>query len=196
MRRRDRCQRAAAARRHKRQHGSFSAVLDLDVKGRQGPAYRYKLLPVFSNLLPGIPQWRCSSTGPLAYQAKLEETLAVTEGLLYAAATSRHIRPVLLDGLMAQKNAKSRSRSGFRWGTALLPGQAITVEHLMDQDGDNILCHGQRAHRRDHQDDPRRRRRHLFNPDPYYQQGGDMVRVGGLRYAIDPARRSAAASRG
>src|SRR5205823_14633049 len=30
----------------------------------------------------------------------------------------------------------------------------------------------------------------LFNPDPYYQQGGDMVRVGGLTYACDPSARA------
>jgi S-sulfosulfanyl-L-cysteine sulfohydrolase len=88
---------------------------------------------------------------------------------------------------MAEKNAEIAFSPGFRWGTTLLPGQAITFEHLMDQTaitypyvtvneltGDTI-----KTILEDVADN-------LFNPDPYYQQGGDMVRVGGMQYAITP----------
>ena len=88
---------------------------------------------------------------------------------------------------MSQKNAEIAFSPGFRWGTSLLPGQTITMENLLDQTAitypyttvskmtgetiKNVL--------EDVADN-------LFNPDPYYQQGGDMVRVGGLQYTIDP----------
>ena len=88
---------------------------------------------------------------------------------------------------MAEKNAEIAFSPGFRWGTALLPGQAITVEHLMDQTAitypyvtvNELTGETIKTILEDVADN-------LFNPDPYYQQGGDMVRVGGLRYAIDP----------
>jgi len=89
--------------------------------------------------------------------------------------------------LMAQKNAEIAFSPGFRWGTSLLPGQAITMEHLMDQTAitypyttvSNMTGENIKTILEDVADN-------LFNPDPYYQQGGDMVRVGGLQYTIDP----------
>ena len=170
-------------------NGKFLAVLDLEVKDGKVAAYRYKLLPVFSNLLPAdaamatlIDKLRSP------YKAKLGESLAVTEGLLYRRGNfNGTFDQLLLDGLMAEKNAEIAFSPGFRWGTALLPGQAITVEHLMDQTAitypyvtvNELTGETIKTILEDVADN-------LFNPDPYYQQGGDMVRVGGLRYAIDP----------
>ena len=114
--------------------------------------------------------------------------LAVTEGLLYRRGNfNGTFDQLLLDGLMAEKNAEIAFSPGFRWGTALLPGQAITLEHLMDQTAitypyvtvNELTGETIKTILEDVADN-------LFNPDPYYQQGGDMVRVGGLRYAIDP----------
>jgi len=170
-------------------NGKFLAVLDLEVKDGKVAAYRYKLLPVFSNLLPAdaamatlIDKLRSP------YKAKLGESLAVTEGLLYRRGNfNGTFDQLLLDGLMAEKNAEIAFSPGFRWGTSLLPGQAITVEHLMDQTAitypyvtvNELTGETIKTILEDVADN-------LFNPDPYYQQGGDMVRVGGLRYAIDP----------
>jgi sulfur-oxidizing protein SoxB len=123
------------------------------------------------------------------YAAKLGERLAVTEGLLYRRGNFNGTADqLILDGLMTEMNAEIAFSPGFRWGTTLLPGQAITFEHLMDQtaitypyvtvnefSGETI-----KTILEDVADN-------LFNPDPYYQQGGDMVRVGGLQYAMDPA---------
>ena len=170
-------------------NGKFLAVLDLDVKDGKVAAYRYKLLPVFSNLLPADAAMAALIERVRSpFKAKLEETLAVTEGLLYRRGNfNGTFDQLLLDGLMAEKNAEIAFSPGFRWGTALLPGQAITVEHLMDQTAitypyvtvNELTGETIKTILEDVADN-------LFNPDPYYQQGGDMVRVGGLRYAIDP----------
>jgi sulfur-oxidizing protein SoxB len=152
-------------------NGKFLGVLDFDVKGGKVVDFRYKLLPVFSNLLPadaGMSALIKKIRAP--YESKLAEKLAVT------------------DGLLKQKNAEISFSPGFRWGTSLLPGESITMEHLLDQTAitypyttvTNMSGEMIKTVLEDVADN-------LFNPDPYYQQGGDMVRVGGLQYTIDPA---------
>ncbi len=171
-------------------NGKFLAVLDLDVKSGRIEDFRYRLLPVFSALLPADPGMSALIEKVRApYAAKLGEKLAVTEGLLYRRGNFNGTADqLILEGLMAEKNAEIAFSPGFRWGTTLLPGQAITFEHLMDQTAitypyvtvSELTGETIKTILEDVADN-------LFNPDPYYQQGGDMVRVGGLRYAIDPA---------
>ena len=170
-------------------NGKFLAVLDLDVNGGKVADYRYRLLPVFSALLPPDPAMEALIHKARApYAAKLGEKLAVTEGLLYRRGNfNGTVDQLILDGLMAEKNAEIAFSPGFRWGTTLLAGETITLEHLMDQTAitypyvtvNEMTGETIRTILEDVADN-------LFNPDPYYQQGGDMVRVGGLRYAIDP----------
>ena len=170
-------------------NGKFLGVLDFDVKGSKVVDFRYKLLPVFSELIQPDPQMNQLITQiRKPFEARLSEKLATTDDLLYRRGNfNGSFDQIILDGLMTQKNAEIAFSPGFRWGTSLLPGQAITMEHLMDQTaitypyttasdmtGENI-----KTILEDVADN-------LFNPDPYYQQGGDMVRVGGLQYTIDP----------
>ncbi|AJC20349.1 thiosulfohydrolase SoxB [Pandoraea pulmonicola] len=170
-------------------NGKFLAVLDFDVKGGKPVDFRYKLLPVFANLLPADAQMQALIERVRApFAAKLAEPLAVTEGVLYRRGNfNGTFDQLLLDAVMAEKDAEIGFSPGFRWGTSLLPGQAITMEQLLDQTaitypyttltpmtGETI-----KTVLEDVADN-------LFNPDPYYQQGGDMVRVGGMDYAIDP----------
>ena len=170
-------------------NGKFLGVLDFDVKGGKVSDFRYKLLPVFSNLLAADKEMNTLIEKIRApYKDRLEEKLAVSEGLLYRRGNfNGSWDQLILDALMEVKGADLAFSPGFRWGTSILPGQAITFEHVMDQTaitypmstltemtGEQIkmiledVCDN------------------LFNPDPYYQQGGDMVRVGGLTYACDP----------
>jgi len=170
-------------------NGKFLAVLDFDVKGGKVADFHYKLLPVFSNLLPADPEMAAYiRTVRAPYEGKLAEKLAITEGLLYRRGNfNGTFDQLILDAMLAVKGAEIGFSPGFRWGTSLLPGQAITIEHLMDQtavtypystltdmSGEMI-----KTVLEDVADN-------LFNPDPYLQQGGDMVRVGGLQYTIDP----------
>ncbi|MBA4327413.1 MAG: thiosulfohydrolase SoxB [Polaromonas sp.] len=170
-------------------NGKFLGVLDLDVKGKKVVGFKYRLLPVFSKLLAADPAMSRLIAGVRApHEAKLAEKLAVTEGTLFRRGNfNGTFDQLILDALMEVRGAEIAFSPGFRWGTSLLPGQAITREHLMDQTaitypwttltdirGDMI-----KTILEDVGDN-------LFNPDPYYQQGGDMVRVGGLSYTCEP----------
>jgi S-sulfosulfanyl-L-cysteine sulfohydrolase len=171
-------------------NGKFLAVMDFDVKDGRIADYRYRLLPIFANMLPADQDMDALITKIRApYEAKLAEQLATTEGTLYRRGNFNGSGDqLLLDALMDVQGAEIAFSPGFRWGTTLLPGQPITREWLMDMTattysyatvtpmtGETIknvledVCDN------------------LFNPDPYYQQGGDMVRVGGLEYSCNPA---------
>jgi len=169
-------------------NGKFLAVLDLDVKAGRVADYRYRLLPVFSNLLapdPAMAGLIARTRAP--YLGRLGEKLALSEGLLYRRGNfNGSFDQVILDALLKVKDAQIAFSPGFRWGTTLLPGQAITFEHVMDQTAitypfttRNEMSGAMIKTILEDVGD------NLFNPDPYYQQGGDMVRVGGMTYACD-----------
>ena len=169
-------------------NGKYLGVLDVDVSGATvKPSYR--LLPVFSNLLPADPAMEAYVAKARApFAAKLAEKLAVTEGLLYRRGNfNGTVDQVILDALMAVKGAEIAFSPGFRWGTTLLPGEAITTENVMDWSAitypattlNDVSGEMIKTILEDVCDN-------LFNPDPYYQQGGDMVRVGGLTYTCTP----------
>jgi sulfur-oxidizing protein SoxB len=170
-------------------NGKFLGVLDFDVKAGKVAGFQYRLLPVFANMLPADAAMAAHIRQVRApYEAKLSEQLAVSEGLLYRRGNFNGTGDqLIIDALMETRGAEIAFSPGFRWGTTLLPGQAITREWLMDMTattysfatvtemtGETIktvledVCDN------------------LFNPDPYYQQGGDMVRVGGLQYSCNP----------
>ncbi|MFZ9299027.1 MAG: thiosulfohydrolase SoxB [Hylemonella sp.] len=170
-------------------NGKFLGVLDFEVKDKKVADFRYKLLPVFSNMLPADKDMDALITKLRApYETKLNEVLAVTEGTLYRRGNFNGTGDqLLLDAMLDVQGADLAFSPGFRWGTSLLPGQAITREWLMDMTATTYsyatvstmsgamiktvledVCDN------------------LFNPDPYYQQGGDMVRVGGLSYTCNP----------
>ena len=170
-------------------NGKFVGLLELDV-GRRGIAdIRYRLVPVFANLLPADRAMSALIAKVRApFDARLSEKLAVTGQLLYRRGNyNGTFDQLLLDALMAEKNAEIAFSPGFRWGPTLLPGDAIRYEDLLDQTAityphvtvGKLTGETIKTILEDVADN-------LFNPDPYYQQGGDMVRVGGMQYAIDP----------
>ena len=170
-------------------NSKFLGVLDFDVQGGKVRDFRYKLMPVFANLLPADAEMAAYIDKVRApYAGKLQEKLAISEGLLYRRGNfNGSWDQLIVDGLMAVKGAEIAFSPGFRWGTTILPGQAITRDHLMDQIAitypsttlSNMTGATIKTVLEDVCDN-------LFNPDPYYQQGGDMVRVGGLQYTCDP----------
>ncbi len=170
-------------------NGKFLGLMDFDVKGGKVVDFRYRLLPIFANQLPADAAMDALITRVRApYEARLAEKLAVTDGLLYRRGNFNGSWDQLIcDALMDVQGAQIAFSPGFRWGTTLLPGDVITRESMMDQlaitypyatltemSGEMI-----KTILEDVADN-------LFNPDPYYQQGGDMVRVGGLAYTCNP----------
>ncbi len=170
-------------------NGKFLGVLDFDVRDGQIKDWQYKLLPVFSNLLPADPEMSALIQSIRApYQDQLSEVLAVTDDLLYRRGNfNGSFDQLIVDALIDELDAEIALSPGFRWGTTVLPGDPITREDLMSQvaityPGTTLTeMTGEflKIVLEDVADN-------LFNSDPYYQQGGDMVRVGGLQYRIDP----------
>jgi sulfur-oxidizing protein SoxB len=159
-------------------NGKFLGVLDFDVRNGRISDFRYKLLPVFSNLLPADVEMATLIDKVRApHKQKLGEKLAVSEGLLYRRGNfNGSWDQLILDAIMEVQGADVGFSPGFRWGTTILPGEAITYPSatLTEMSGEQI-----KTILEDVGDN-------LFNPDPYYQQGGDMVRVGGLQYTCSP----------
>lgn len=173
-------------------NGKFLSVLDLDVKNGRVRDYRFKLLPVFSNLIEPDPTMAAYIEKVRApYKDRLEEQLAVTDDLLYRRGNfNGTFDQLICDAMLEVQDAEIAFSPGFRWGTSILPGDPITFEDLMAQTAitypvatlNNMTGARIKEILEDVADN-------IFNEDPYYQQGGDMVRVGGLKYAIDPSAR-------
>ena len=170
-------------------NGKFVGVLDLELGKGHVKGFRYTLLPVFSNYLEADPEMDTFINDVRApYESQLNETLAVSDELLYRRSNfNGTFDQVICDALREVNGAEISLSPGFRWGTTVMPGQNITFEHVMDQTcitypetytremtGSEI-----KAILEDVCDN-------LFNVDPFYRQGGDMVRVGGMDYVCDP----------
>jgi sulfur-oxidizing protein SoxB len=170
-------------------NGKFLGVMDLDVKGGKVRDFRYRLLPIFSNLLEADREMQGyidKVRGP--YKKQLDEELAVAEEVLYRRGNfNGTFDQVICDALRRVNDAQISLSPGFRWGTTVLPGQKITMDNVMDQ---TCITYPETYRREMKGSDIKAILEdvcdNLFNKDPYYQQGGDMVRVGGLDYVCEP----------
>ncbi|NRR30753.1 thiosulfohydrolase SoxB [Oxalobacteraceae bacterium] len=174
-------------------NGKFLGVLDFDVRDGRIQGYQYRLLPVFANLLPADRAMQAHIDAVRApFRAKLDEKLGVTEGVLYRRGNfNGSWDQLIVDALIEVRGADLAFSPGFRWGTSLLPGDIITRGDLMDQLAitypATTLTEMSGATIKSIMEDVCD---NLFHPDPYYQQGGDMVRVGGMDYTCTPAAAS------
>jgi sulfur-oxidizing protein SoxB len=172
-------------------NGKFLAVMDLDVKDGKVRDYRYRLLPVFSNLLPADKEMeRYIEKVRAPHKGKLAEKLATAEETLYRRGNfNGTFDQVICDALRKVRDAQISLSPGFRWGTTILPGQRITMESVLDQ---TCITYPETYRR----EIPGAQIKtiledvcdNLFNRNPYLQQGGDMVRVGGMSYVCDPTQ--------
>jgi sulfur-oxidizing protein SoxB len=171
-------------------NGKFVSRLDLDVAAGAVRDFRFRLIPVFSDVIRPDPEMSALVDRLRApYDAELGRELGRTDSLLYRRGNfNGTFDDLFCQALIAGRDAEIALSPGFRWGTSLLPGQAITVEDLHNAcamtyaQAYRVPMTGQRL--KDVLEDVAD---NLFNPDPYYQQGGDMVRVGGMGYTIDPS---------
>ena len=169
-------------------HGKFLGRLDLKIAGKQVVDHRFRLIPIFTDAIvpdPAMAALVAKLRAP--YAADLGRVLGKTDSLLYRRGNfNGTFDDLICNALLQQRDAQIALSPGFRWGSSLLPGQNITLEDVYNQTAITYPA----AYRstmtgttlknifEDVADN-------LFNPDPYYQQGGDMVRVGGMSYAID-----------
>ncbi|WP_171172636.1 thiosulfohydrolase SoxB [Ruegeria sp. HKCCA0370] len=169
-------------------NGKFVSRVDLDVRDGQLMGLKHKLIPIFSDVIapdPAITALIDEQRAP--YEATLSEVIGKTDSLLYRRGNFNGTWDDLIcDALLKEREADIAMSPGVRWGPSILPGQEITREDIWNvtsmsyPNAYRTEMTGEFIHviLEDVGDN-------LFNPDPYYQQGGDMVRVGGLGYRID-----------
>ena len=171
-------------------NGKFLGVLDLDVAKGKVRDVRYRLLPVFSELLKPDPAMQALIEKMRApHAAAYAEKIATADHTLYRRGNFNGTMDTLIcDALRGAFDAEIALSPGFRWGTSVLPGQPVTMEDVLAETACTYpetyvqsMTGGQIKDILEDVCD------NLFNPDPYYQQGGDMVRVGGLSYTCAPA---------
>ena len=170
-------------------NGKFLNVLDLDIQNGKIKDFKFTLLPIFSDLVPEDKEMKAYIENVrLPYIKDLNRTIATTEETLFRRGNfNGSWDQIICDALIDVKGADISLSPGFRWGTTVMPGQDITFDDLMTQTAmtypetyaRDITGQGIKDILEDVADN-------LFNEDPFYQQGGDMVRTGGISYKIDP----------
>ncbi|MGB5560436.1 MAG: thiosulfohydrolase SoxB [Paracoccaceae bacterium] len=169
-------------------HGKFISRIDLDVQGGEVKEVKHKLIPIFSDVITPDPDIAALIDAERApYDAQMSEVIGATDSLLYRRGNFNGTWDDLIcNALIEEREADIALSPGFRWGASVLPGQDITREDIFNATAMSYPqayrseMTGETIHiiLEDVADN-------LFNPDPYYQQGGDMVRVGGMGYRID-----------
>ena len=172
-------------------NGKFVSRVDLDVRDGKMMGFRHKLIPIFSDVItPDADMANLIDAERAPFKADLEEVVGETESLLYRRGNFNGTWDDLIcDAIRSERDAQIAMSPGVRWGTSLLPGDKITREDVHNVTSMTYgQCYrtemtGEFIHTilEDVADN-------IFNPDPYYQQGGDMVRVGGLGYRIDVSK--------
>ena len=169
-------------------NGKFVSRVDLDIRDGRMMGYRHKLVPIFSDVIAPDPEMTALIDGIRApYEAEMSEVIGTSESLLYRRGNfNGSWDDLICDALLSERDAEIALSPGVRWGPTIIPGQEITREDIFNV---TAMTYGE-AYRtemtgeflkivlEDVADN-------IFNPDPYYQQGGDMVRTGGLGYTID-----------
>ncbi len=172
-------------------NGKFVSRVDLDVQGGKMMGFRHKLIPVFADVIaPDADMAALIEAERAPYKAQLEEKIGTTESLLYRRGNFQGTWDDLIcDAVRSERDAQIALSPGVRWGPSLLPGDAITRE---DIHGVTSMTYGQ-VYRSEMTGEMLKTiledvADNIFNTDPYYQQGGDMVRVGGIGFACDVSK--------
>jgi sulfur-oxidizing protein SoxB len=171
-------------------NGKFLGVLDLELARGRVSDIRYRLLPVFSELLkPDAAMAALIETIRAPHAATYAGKIATADRLLYRRGN--FLGPVdqlICGALRSELNAEIALSPGFRWGASILPGQTLTMEDVLSETaisyGETYVQSMTGSQIKDALEDVCD---NLFNADPYFQQGGDMVRVGGFTYTCAPA---------
>jgi sulfur-oxidizing protein SoxB len=172
-------------------HGKYVSRVDLDVRDGKMMGFRHKLIPIFSDVItPDAEMAELIDAERAPFKDQLEEVIGTTDSLLYRRGNFNGTWDDLIcDAMLSERDAEIAMSPGVRWGASVMPGDNITREDIhnatsmtypncyrTEMTGEflNVILE-------DVADN-------LFNTDPYYQQGGDMVRVGGMGYTIDVSK--------
>ncbi|MDX2259186.1 MAG: thiosulfohydrolase SoxB [Hyphomicrobiaceae bacterium] len=172
-------------------HGKFVSRLDLDVQAGGVNGYRYKLIPVFSDAIAPDPAMAALvQRHREPHRAQLSRVIGKSDALLYRRGNfNGTLDDVICDAMLAGRDAEIALSPGIRWGASLLPGQDITFEDVTNATAMTYpACYRMAMSGGRLKEVLEDVADNIFNPDPYYQQGGDMVRTGGLGYTIDIAK--------
>jgi len=171
-------------------NGKFVSRVDLDVRDGKMMGFRHKLIPIFSDVItPDAEVAKAIDAERAPFKDRLEEVIGRTDdtSLLYRRGNFNGTWDDLIcNALLDQRDAQIALSPGVRWGPSILPGSDITREDIWNV---TSMTYG-KAYRSEMTGETLKLvmedvADNLFNPDPYYQQGGDMVRVGGIGYKID-----------
>ncbi|MFZ0066272.1 MAG: thiosulfohydrolase SoxB [Pseudolabrys sp.] len=172
-------------------HGKFVSRLDLEVQNGAVKDFRYRLIPLFADAIkPDAGMAAAIAKARAPYAKELAREVGRADSLLYRRGNfNGTFDDLICAALLRERDAEIALSPGFRWGTSVLPGQAITMEDIHNA---TAITYPQ-AYRTSMTGERLKEiledvADNLFNPDPYYQQGGDMVRCGGLGYAIDVSK--------
>ena len=169
-------------------HGKFLSRLDLDIRDKSIADYRFRLIPVLANAIaPDAEMAALVKDIRAPYAAELNRVVGKAGALLYRRGNfNGSFDDLICRALMEERDAEIALSPGFRWGGTLLPGEDIRVEDIYDQTAitypSAYRTEMTGAYLKEVLEDVAD---NLFHPDPYYQQGGDMVRAGGLGYTVD-----------
>jgi sulfur-oxidizing protein SoxB len=170
-------------------NGKFLGVLDLELAKGKVSDVRYRLLPVFSELLkPDAEMQALIDKSREPYATPDAEKITTADRLLYRRGNfSGTMDQMICDALRGELNAEIALSPGFRWGTSVLAGQPVTMQDVLAETAitypETYVQSMTGSQLKDILEDVCD---NLFNADPYYQQGGDMVRVGGMSYTCSP----------
>jgi sulfur-oxidizing protein SoxB len=170
-------------------HGKFLARLDLDVRNKKVHDYSFRLIPIFSDAIKPDPEMAALVAKiRKPHEAVLGKVLAHTDSLLYRRGNfNGTFDDLICEALLQERDGDLAFSPGFRWGASLLPGQAITTEDIYNQTAITYpAAYRSQMTGAQIKSIMEQVADNLFNADPYYQQGGDMVRMGGMTYTIDP----------
>jgi S-sulfosulfanyl-L-cysteine sulfohydrolase len=172
-------------------HGKFVSRLDIEVKDRKVAGVRFKLMPVFSDAIAPDPAMKALVEKVRAPFAKdLARTIGKTDSLLYRRGNfNGTFDDLICNAMLAERDAEIALSPGFRWGATLLPGEAITWEDVTNATAITYPnCYRSQMTGAQLKEILEDVADNIFHPDPYFQGGGDMVRAGGMGYALDIAQ--------
>ena len=172
-------------------HGKFVSRLDIEVKDKKVAGVRFKLMPVFADAIrPDASMTALVDQLRAPFAKELARSIGKTDSLLYRRGNfNGTFDDLICAAMLSERDAEIALSPGFRWGGTLIPGDPITWENLTNATAISYPnCYRNQMTGTQLKEILEDVADNIFHPDPYFQGGGDMVRIGGMGYAIDVSK--------